>query len=95
MPTDSFGPVNRGELYLNGNMEGHPVKPAPATAPAAPAAPAANPAPASTAPSSEATPPAEPATPPTQAQPAPTAVSSVRVRDTRHFVASGERPFSN
>jgi pilus assembly protein CpaC len=95
MPTDSFGPVNRGELYLNGNMEGHPVKPAAATAPAAPAAPAANPAPASAAPSSEATPPAEPATPPAQAQPAPTAVSSVRARDTRHFVASGERPFSN
>ncbi|MBX9430326.1 type II and III secretion system protein family protein [Ralstonia pseudosolanacearum] len=31
MPTDSFGPVNQGEVYLNGNMEGHPAsRPAPA-----------------------------------------------------------------
>ncbi|WP_275760711.1 type II and III secretion system protein family protein [Ralstonia pseudosolanacearum] len=32
MPTDSFGPVNQGEVYLNGNMEGHPAqRPAPAS----------------------------------------------------------------
>ena len=45
LPTDSFGPVNRGELYMNGNMEGHAPTPAPAPAntpaPAAPTAPTA------------------------------------------------------
>jgi len=89
MPTDSFGQVNRGELYLNGNMEGHVAKPA--AAPAAPA-PAAMPAPAA-APSSDATPPAEPTTPPAPAT--PTAVSAAPAPDTRHFVAAGERSFSN
>ncbi|MDT6960808.1 type II and III secretion system protein family protein [Cupriavidus sp. SZY C1] len=53
LPTDSFGTVNRGEVYATGNMEGRPQPPAPmpgvqpaampnaapATAPAAPAAP--------------------------------------------------------
>ncbi|MEN7530912.1 type II and III secretion system protein family protein [Cupriavidus sp. 2SB] len=37
MPTDTFGPVRPGEVYINGNMEGHPVRPA--TAPAAMPAP--------------------------------------------------------
>ncbi|RZT42920.1 type II and III secretion system protein family protein [Cupriavidus agavae] len=50
MPTDSFGPGTNGEVYINGNMEGHPVRvpdnlaPMPAAAPApmptVPAAPA-------------------------------------------------------
>lgn len=46
MPTDSFGPATNGEVYINGNMEGHPVRvpdnlarPAMAPAPATPAAP--------------------------------------------------------
>lgn len=90
MPTDSFGPVNRGELYLNGNMEGHPAKPV--TAPAAPATPMAPAAPAA-APSSDATPPTEPSTPPKQS--VPTAVSAAPARDTRHYVAIGEQPLNN
>ncbi|MDF3883903.1 type II and III secretion system protein family protein [Cupriavidus basilensis] len=50
LPTDSFGPSIPGEVYINGNMEGHPASqpannPAPAAlpAPAAPAAPSAAP----------------------------------------------------
>ena len=43
LPTDSFGPSIPGEVYLNGNMEGHPPvqpvnNPAPAAAPAMPSA---------------------------------------------------------
>lgn len=33
MPTDSFGTPRPGEVYINGNMEGHPARPAPAAAP--------------------------------------------------------------
>ena len=40
LPTDSFGPPTPGEVYLNGNMEGHPARPAPA--PAMAPAPASN-----------------------------------------------------
>ncbi|QUP54781.1 secretin [Ralstonia syzygii] len=42
LPTDSFGPVNPAEIYMNGNMEGHPAAPAktPAPAAAAPVVPA-------------------------------------------------------
>ncbi|TSP13096.1 type II and III secretion system protein family protein [Cupriavidus campinensis] len=42
LPTDTFGPTTPGEVYLNGNMEGHPARPAPAALPA-PAVPAAAP----------------------------------------------------
>lgn len=51
MPTDSFGPSTRGEVFINGNMEGHPVvdnpqgmppgMPAPQTPTGAPTAPMA------------------------------------------------------
>lgn len=34
MPTDTFGPPIPGEVYLNGNMEGHPARPAAAPLPA-------------------------------------------------------------
>lgn len=47
MPTDSFGPPTPGEVFINGNMEGHPVTntvpytpQAPTGAPPAPMAPA-------------------------------------------------------
>ena len=96
LPTDSFGPVNRGELYLNGNMEGHPVKPA--AAPAAAATPTAAPASAAgaptpaVAPSSDATPPAEPTTPAAPAQSTPSAVSAAPELNTWHFVATGDAP---
>jgi len=105
LPTDTFGQVNRGELYLNGNMEGHPAKrvaqpasaaPA-ATAPATPAAPATAVAPATAEPAtSDAKPATEPSTPP--APPATqeaTAVSAAPARQSLHFAAAGERPFSN
>src|SRR5262249_10155775 len=29
MPTDSFGPPTPGEVFINGNMEGHPQLPSP------------------------------------------------------------------
>lgn len=43
LPTDTFGPTTPGEVYLNGNMEGHPARPAPVAAPAPMAAPKAAP----------------------------------------------------
>jgi len=43
-PTDTFGPVIPGEVYINGNMEGHVQRPAPAPMPQAAPAPAAEPA---------------------------------------------------
>lgn len=59
MPTDSFGPATNGEVYINGNMEGHPRRPPDNLAPpAVPAAPV---------------PPANPATPTTKIGPAPSA----------------------
>lgn len=49
LPTDTFGPPINGEVYINGNMEGHPVRPAPANVPPSPTtslpAPAATPSP--------------------------------------------------
>lgn len=44
MPTDSFGPTIPGEVYINGNMEGHIRGPAPTPAAMPNAAPAAAPA---------------------------------------------------
>jgi len=80
LPTDTFGPVNRAEVYMNGNMEGHPrTMPvnAPVNAPAMTPAPAptAVPAPVSmTTPAAVATPalaaPAAPAAPATAPAPA-------------------------
>lgn len=62
MPTDSFGPPINGEVYINGNMEGHPRRlPDNLQPPAMPAGPAAP------------MPPASPATPTTNIGPAPTA----------------------
>nr|WP_315592528.1 type II and III secretion system protein family protein [uncultured Cupriavidus sp.] len=59
MPTDSFGPPNNGEVYINGNMEGHPRRaPDNLMPPAVPAAPMS---------------PANPATPTTNIGPAPAA----------------------
>ena len=60
MPTDSFGPPINGEVYINGNMEGHPQRlpdnlapPAPtgtaSPAPMAPMAPTTSTQPASSA----------------------------------------------
>jgi pilus assembly protein CpaC len=63
LPTDTFGPTTPGEVYLNGNMEGHPARPAPAAMPAPAAAPAAAP---MTAPSAA----------PTTSVPAPTAAGA-------------------
>ena len=41
LPTDSFGPSTPGEVYFNGNMEGHPApKPAPMPTPTPAALPA-------------------------------------------------------
>ncbi|WP_454056122.1 type II and III secretion system protein family protein [Cupriavidus sp. Marseille-Q8015] len=66
MPTDSFGPSTPGEVYLNGNMEGHPRRdamapalpaPQPAHAPAMPTVPTA---------------PGAPLAPTTQVTPVPT-----------------------
>lgn len=39
LPTDTFGPTTPGEVYLNGNMEGHPIRPVPAALPAPATAP--------------------------------------------------------
>ncbi|PLQ02506.1 type II and III secretion system protein family protein [Cupriavidus pauculus] len=62
MPTDSFGPPINGEVYINGNMEGHPQRLpdnlAPPPMPAGPAAPVS---------------PAYPNPPTTSTGPAPTA----------------------
>lgn len=47
LPTDTFGPPINGEVYINGNMEGHPVsKPVYAPPPGAPQAPMPAPMPA-------------------------------------------------
>ena len=99
LPTDSFGTINRGELYLNGNMEGHVQ--APASQPTAVAAPAANPEKAAAEPAAAPGPsaqaptptnvPAAPAAPVTPVAPA----ASTAPRDTRRFVATGEQSTGN
>ncbi|MGO4808935.1 type II and III secretion system protein family protein [Cupriavidus sp. 2MCAB6] len=73
LPTDSFGPSTPGEVYINGNMEGHPAS-QPATNPA----PAALPAPAApVAPTTSIAPPAATAVAAADARPtASTAVAS-------------------
>ncbi|MDR3384523.1 type II and III secretion system protein family protein [Cupriavidus basilensis] len=57
MPTDSFGAPTPGEVFINGNMEGHPATPTPPAMPPAPAgAPPAPMAPAPAAPSTSTSP---------------------------------------
>jgi len=77
MPTDTFGTPIPGEVYINGNMEGHlhtPPPNAPAPAPAALPAPAQAPAPTTASPAPVS---------PQAAQPSPVVVGTVDAQQVR------------